>query len=96
MKWLMVLLLVSCAEPNKGLNSYAVNCAACHQPDRRGMPGVYPDISHVQDVDKAIKQVLHGGKRMPSMKHLTDEEIAAILTFVTKIQVTPERIKDMR
>jgi mono/diheme cytochrome c family protein len=30
--------------PNTGARLYDANCIACHQPDARGIPGVYPSL----------------------------------------------------
>ncbi|MEO0998762.1 MAG: cytochrome c, partial [Pseudomonadota bacterium] len=81
-----------------GKTVYEANCAACHQADGRGMPGVFPPL--------AASDYL-GGKRedvlavalfglsgpitvndvdydavMPSMGYLSDEDLAAAITYV--------------
>lgn len=34
----------SLADPSTGARLYEANCIACHQPDARGIPGVYPSL----------------------------------------------------
>jgi mono/diheme cytochrome c family protein len=74
------------------------NCMACHQRDGRGVPGNYPPLdgsTWVQDRPVALAAlVLHGlegpvevlgetyNQVMPKWSHLTDEQLAAVLTFV--------------
>jgi nitrite reductase (NO-forming) / hydroxylamine reductase len=81
-----------------GGDDYATNCAACHQADGSGVPGAFPPLAEsdflLEDVDRAIGVVLRGytGElvvngstyrgMMPPMGHLTDSDIAGILTFV--------------
>lgn len=88
--------------PKQGLDagkaSYLANCAACHQPDGKGLAGAFPplaksDFLTVPYTD-AIDVVVHGkqGKIvvngvefngvMPAMSHLPNEEIASILNYV--------------
>jgi len=74
------------------------NCMACHQKDGRGLPGTYPPLDGSEivngraDVMAAI--VLHGlegpvtvhgetfNEVMPSWKHFTDQQLAAVMTYV--------------
>ncbi len=76
----------------KGKMAYAGTCAACHGPEGKGIPGVFPalDGSPVATgpLDEHIKTVLHGrhtGKynaQMPAFAaQLSDVDIAAIVTF---------------
>lgn len=76
----------------KGKTAFAGTCAACHGPEGKGIPGVFPalDGSKVATgpVDEHIKTVLlgrHTGKysaQMPAFAaQLSDADIAAIITF---------------
>jgi cytochrome c oxidase subunit 2 len=71
----------------KGEKVYMANCSACHQPTGRGMPPAFPalDGSKVATGPKAahIATVLKGrpGTAMASWAHLSDEEIAAVVTY---------------
>ena len=74
------------------------NCMSCHQANGRGLPPVYPPLrgSEIVHGDAAtlVKIVMHGmegpimvdGQRynqvMPAAPLRTDEEIAAVLTYV--------------
>lgn len=73
---------------DQGEKLYATNCAACHQPNGKGLPGAFPalDGSKVATgpVDGHLDVVLHGrpGTAMQAFgKQLSDLEIAAILTY---------------
>lgn len=80
-----------------GRNVFTQNCAACHQPDGRGLPGAFPPLANSDylnaDVNRAIGIVV-GGKTgpitvngqtfnsvMPAL-HLTDDDVANVLTYV--------------
>ena len=71
----------------KGEKVYMANCSACHQPTGKGMPPAFPalDGSKVATGPKAahIATVLKGrpGTAMASWAHLSDEEIASVITY---------------
>jgi nitrite reductase (NO-forming) len=81
-----------------GESLFAGTCATCHQPDGKGLPGVFPPLAGsdylAKDPNKGIGIVLHGlnGKVtvngrdynsvMPPMTQLNDDAVANILTFV--------------
>ncbi len=74
------------------------NCMACHQRDGKGVPGNYPPLDGSRFVlgpeERVTALVLHGlqgpvevegqtfNQQMPSWAHLTDEQVAAVLTYV--------------
>ncbi|RMG42331.1 MAG: nitrite reductase [Candidatus Dadabacteria bacterium] len=82
----------------QGKADFLANCAACHQPNGKGMPGVFPPLAKSDFLKKpyaaAIKQALYGSSgemtvngvkynnTMPAMSHLSDETLAGILTYV--------------
>jgi mono/diheme cytochrome c family protein len=73
------------------------NCMACHQQDGKGLPGTYPPLAGSELVqarsEVPVALVLHGlegpvsvkgetyDNAMPSWKQLSDEQIAAVLTY---------------
>ena len=77
---------------------FAGTCSTCHQPDGKGMEGVFPPLAasdYIKADPKALPRViLHGlvgpvkvnGKdynsNMPPMSQLTDDEVANISTYV--------------
>ncbi len=76
----------------RGKKAYATTCAACHGPEGKGIPGVFPALEGSKiatgPVEEHIKTVLHGrasGKfsaQMPSFAaQLNDTDAAAIITF---------------
>jgi mono/diheme cytochrome c family protein len=74
------------------------NCRACHQADGSGVPATYPPLAGAERVlarpDTLARIVLHGlegpvvvrgnpyNNAMPPWRHLTDEQLAAVLTYV--------------
>ncbi|MBN8538599.1 MAG: nitrite reductase, copper-containing [Deltaproteobacteria bacterium] len=80
-----------------GKNVYTQNCAACHQPDGKGVPGAFPPLAgsdylknDVKKIISAVKNGLSGpikvnGEKydgvMPSLG-LSDEDVANVLTYV--------------
>ncbi|MGI9302721.1 MAG: cytochrome D1 domain-containing protein [Gammaproteobacteria bacterium] len=81
-----------------GKEVYGRVCAACHQPDGKGLAGAFPPLNDSdflrEDLDRAIGAVVNGltgpvvvngtqySGSMPPMGYLKDGEIAAALTFV--------------
>ncbi|MDC3181237.1 cytochrome c oxidase subunit II [Gammaproteobacteria bacterium] len=71
-----------------GEGIYKVHCTACHKADGKGMPPVFPSFVGTEIVtgppEEQIKILLLGvvGKAMQSYAdQLTDEEIAAVITY---------------
>ena len=74
-----------------GHDSYVTFCAACHLPDGSGAPKAAPSLLDspwaVGDPAVAVRIVLHGKEGewlMPPLSSLTDEQIAAALSFVRR------------
>ena len=77
---------------------FAGTCSTCHQPDGKGMAGVFPPLAKsdyiAADKLRLAKVILHGlqgpvkvngvdyNSIMPPMSQLTDDEVANISTFV--------------
>jgi mono/diheme cytochrome c family protein/glucose/arabinose dehydrogenase len=102
----------------KGKVIYAGLCAACHQGHGYGLDGLAPPLVDSEWVlgkpDVAARIVLHGlagpvkvvGRNwdlaMPPLPHLTDEDVAAVLTFIrrewehTASPVSPQDITKLR
>jgi cytochrome c oxidase subunit II len=68
-----------------GKKVYETNCAACHQQNGEGMPPSFPTLkgSKVANGPAAeqIKQVLNGKGLMAPFKHLSDADLAAVVTY---------------
>ncbi|OAM90052.1 cytochrome c [Termitidicoccus mucosus] len=81
----------------RGKRIFAQTCAACHQPDGRGMPGVFPPLAGsdylLSDPVRAVRIVLRGlsgpvtvngaeyNSAMPPLP-LSDADAADVLTWV--------------
>jgi mono/diheme cytochrome c family protein len=94
------------------------SCAPCHQGDGKGLPGNFPPLAGSEwvqgDPDTMIRIVLHGleggvsvrgttyNQVMPAWKHLKDEQIAAVASFVRGAfgdgagVVSPEQVAAVR
>ena len=84
--------------PDTPESLYAGNCAACHQADGAGLPGAFPPLAGsgwaTEDVETPIRVLLCGltgeievegatfNGVMPPLGHLTDQQIAMVLTHV--------------
>ncbi len=72
---------------SEGEKVYAGSCAACHQANGKGIPGVFMalDGSKIANGPKAehIDMVVNGkaNTAMAAFKHLSDVEIAAVVTY---------------
>src|SRR5690606_8668570 len=76
-----------------GASLFQANCAVCHQPDGRGLPGAFPPLAGSpivtdENADTIIRIILEGYDARPEYATmqpfgdlLTDEEIAAIVNF---------------
>lgn len=70
-----------------GAAIFAQNCAACHQPTGKGIPGAFPaldgDVFVKGQPAVVARTILKGRGGMPSFSSdLTDQQIAAVLTYV--------------
>ena len=82
----------------KGQGVYNANCAACHQPDGSGLTGAFPPLAASDylkgDRNQVIAAALFGlsgpitvngvdyNGVMPSLGYLSDDDLAAALTYV--------------
>jgi putative membrane-bound dehydrogenase-like protein len=96
----------------KGRTVYSQLCSACHQPDGKGQNMVAPSLVASRWVHagaEAISRIVLDGKQdagrgliMPPLKHLSDEEIAAVQIYVLREfaskteQVTPRLVAQVR
>jgi mono/diheme cytochrome c family protein len=83
-------------------------CIACHQPDGMGIPGIFPALNGnplltLEDPSYFISTVLTGRGGMPPFEGIyTDEEIAAVVSFVRQnwnngaAAVSPEQVGAIR
>ena len=73
----------------RGEKVYQANCAACHQANGMGLPGVFPAMNGSKvatgPIDAHIKIVMHGGRPGTAMvgfaDRLSDAEIASVVTY---------------
>lgn len=81
-----------------GHRVYAQYCTVCHQPDGSGISRLYPPLSQTEwvegDPGRLIRLLLYGlsgpvtvkgveyNGLMPSHLHLSDEQVADVLTFI--------------
>ena len=93
----------------EGEKVYAANCVACHQANGKGIPGTFAalDGSKIATGPKAehINIVMNGknGTAMAAFKHLSDVQIAAVVTYERNAWgntagdvVQPSEINDLR
>jgi mono/diheme cytochrome c family protein len=63
-KYLQDLVGVPTRPRDPGLEVYEQGCLPCHQPEGKGLPGVYPPLAGSEwvrgDADRLIRIVLHG------------------------------------
>jgi cytochrome c oxidase subunit II len=69
----------------QGENVYQANCLACHQANGQGLPPNFPSLVGSKvvkgPVAEHVKQVLNGKGLMTPFKHLSDADIAAVVTY---------------
>ena len=73
----------SSRRPSSGEEVFEANSAVCHGPGGEGDFG--PALTDKTDPQVVEEQVRGGGARMPSFEEqLSDEEIAAVVNYVTE------------
>jgi mono/diheme cytochrome c family protein len=81
------------AQFEKGQAQWLATCAACHQPNGQGLPGLAPSLVYSKwvlgDPRMLARIILNGKARenliMPPWKAaLNDEAIAAVMTFIRR------------
>ena len=93
----------------QGAKVFAANCVACHQATGMGVPGTFPALAGSKVVtgpkEEQIGIVLNGkpGTAMAPFKHLSDVEIASVVTYTrnnwtnkTGDVATPADVKALR
>lgn len=86
------------AQPADGKALYAAHCAACHQPDGKGLSGVFPPLDGAEWVngdERLVSNILLHGVTgeievmgttykgaMPAFGHLGDAQLAAVASWV--------------
>lgn len=71
---------------SRGESVYKTNCLACHQASGLGVAGAFPPLDGAKIVldrkDEQIKVLLNGrNNKMPAWKHLSNTDIAAVITY---------------
>ena len=71
-----------------GEKIYNANCAACHQAGGTGIPPSFPSLVggavSTGAPEEMLSQIVKGKNLMPPFGHLSDDDIAAVATFVRK------------
>jgi mono/diheme cytochrome c family protein len=83
-----------------GFALYKMHCLPCHQADGNGIPGMYPGLHNTKwvngDIATLVNIVVNGmdeeievngeyyNRIMVPLSHLTNQEVADVLTFVRK------------
>ena len=89
---------VASMDVGDGKSVFAAHCAACHQADGKGLPGVFPPLDGSEWIGRDARLVVNillrgidgdievNGKTyhgsMPSFARLSDNELAAVATHV--------------
>lgn len=103
---------------NRGKAVYGTSCLSCHQADGSGVPNLNPPLIQNDWVlgpkNVLVLQVLKGSRgkveidgetfhnSMPPMAHLTDQQIADVITYVRNSfgnkasSVSPAEVKSLR
>lgn len=77
--------MASSALMETGKKVYGAQCTACHKDSGEGMPPAFPSLHGsavvTGDPEEQIAQILNGKNAMPPFGHLSDKEIAAVVTY---------------
>lgn len=102
----------------QGQTVYNQYCLACHQGDGKGVPGAFPPLNQTKwtegDESQLITVILNGmqgpievkgesyNNVMPQHAFLSDEDIAAVLTYVRQSfgndasEITTDKVAEVR
>ena len=70
-----------------GEKVYQGQCSACHGMDRAGAPPAVPALEGIEGIltDDEIAAIIRQGRgRMPSFNSLSDEQVRAVVRYLTK------------
>ena len=86
------------AAAKEGEQLFNQNCAACHQADAIGKPGLAPSLTNeellsIVSDDFLTKTISNGraGTSMMPFKHLSDDKIKAIVAYLRSHETLPNR-----
>jgi cytochrome c oxidase subunit 2 len=73
----------------QGKQVYNTTCAACHQPDGKGVPGAFPAIAGSKvatgPIEGHMQMVIKGSQKNPAMQafgaQLSEVQLAAVITY---------------
>ena len=80
----------------RGKQLFNANCSVCHLPDSKekkvgpGLLGLFKSpklpASGRPTIEKVVREtIMNGGKKMPPLKHLKDEELTAIIEYLKEL-----------
>ena len=80
-------------DPKAGKMHFSANCAACHQPDGSGLPGIAPSIRNADFLaianDEFIKQTVHRGRFGTAMVQRPDLSDAVLDDIIAYLRAVP-------
>jgi quinoprotein glucose dehydrogenase len=91
--WL-VGLTIPPAAGSLGERVYQNQCSGCHGIDRRGSPPAIPSLHGIEGIltDQEIAATIRQGKgRMPPFSSLSDEDVQAVVKYVTRAPQQQQR-----
>lgn len=94
MPWILTMVPVDeSGALTPGARVYANECLYCHGTDRQGDPvGGYPslvDVASELSPETIVSAVRNGAGLMPAHRHLSDDEIGALVAFLTGTEAAP-------
>jgi mono/diheme cytochrome c family protein len=79
------LILAPAAVAQQGQELYQQNCALCHRDSGVGDPPAFPALSgndRLRDLDRIVRSIHEGGRRMPPFPALAAGEISSVASFI--------------
>ncbi len=90
----IVGLTVPPAPGSMGERIYQSQCSECHGLNRRGSPPSVPSLEGIEGLltDQEIANKIHqGGGRMPAFNNLSDDQVQAVVRYLTRIPQQQQR-----
>jgi quinoprotein glucose dehydrogenase len=82
---------------SKGNALYNINCTSCHGMDRKGSGAEFPSLVNLKlSKTEAITVLETGRGRMPSFTHLSENDRAAIVSFITNSETRKQKTTNLQ
>lgn len=80
----------------RGRSIYVANCVFCHRSNGEGAPPAIPPLSADASIQAQMAVILNGKNQMPSFAHLSDADLAAVITYIRNAWLNDDANDDVK